>query len=243
MKKALPTFPQEILSDLISYLKRLERKGIRSLYLDEFDEASRGPKPASTKERAPLSVSAVREKLDALEAKVRICQDCPLHKTRTNAVFGAGNPATKVVFIGEAPGRDEDRRGEPFVGRAGQLLTKIFEAIGLVREDVFITNVLKCRPPDNRDPQESEVRCCEKYLISQIELIKPQVICALGRIAAQWLLQTKASLSVLRAGEYYYRGIRVLVTYHPAALLRSPEMKRPAWEDFKRLKEMLEKAP
>ena len=164
---------------------------------------------------------------------------CTLSKTRKKVVFGAGKIDAKLMFIGEAPGRDEDLKGEPFVGRAGQLLTKIIEAIDLSREDVYITNILKCRPPDNRDPQESEVRRCEKYLIAQIELIKPKVICALGRVSAQWLLQTNSPLGALRTGENTYQGIPVLVTYHPAALLRNPNWKRPTWEDFKKLKKML----
>ncbi|NIM19250.1 MAG: uracil-DNA glycosylase [Candidatus Latescibacteria bacterium] len=246
MKKELPSsFPQEILPDLISYLKHLEGKGIRSLYLDDIEESGPFEQPSSTSAEGgePVPVTAIRKDLAELEEGVRACTDCPLHETRTQVVFGVGNPGTKVMFIGEAPGRDEDLQGEPFVGRAGQLLTKILEAIDQKRENVYITNILKCRPPDNRDPQESEVRCCEKYLISQIELIQPKLICALGRIAAQWLLQTKAPLGTLRTGEYYYQGIRVLVTYHPAALLRNPQFKRPAWEDFKKLKAMLEASP
>lgn len=186
------------------------------------------------------NLHSARETIALLEKRVSSCSDCELHATRTKAVFGTGSTATSVMFIGEAPGREEDLKGEPFVGRAGQLLNKIFGAIGLKREEVYITNVLKCRPPENRDPTEAEVRCCEKYLVAQIEAIEPRVICALGRIAAQWLLRTKAPLSVLRMGEHEYHGIPVLVTYHPAALLRQPQFKRTAWEDFKRLKGMLE---
>jgi DNA polymerase len=144
------------------------------------------------------------------------------------------------MFIGEGPGREEDLKGQPFVGRSGQLLTKILEAIDIDRGDVYITNMVKCRPPQNRDPLEGEVRCCERYLIEQIDLMKPRLICALGRIAAQWLLDNKEPLSSLRASENFYRGIRVLVTYHPAALLRNPEFKRDAWEDFKKLKSLIE---
>jgi len=243
MKKQLPGgFPQEMLSELISYLQQLERKGIKSLYLHEGggEEPPGDANAAATERKDSTTVMSAAEQLARLEAVAKTCEDCPLCESRTNVVFGTGNPETKVVFIGEAPGREEDLRGEPFVGRAGRLLTKIFEAIGLKREDVYITNILKCRPPENRDPQESEVRCCEKYLISQIDIIRPRVICALGRVAAQWLLQTNASLGSLRTGEYYYRGIRVLVTYHPAALLRNPGFKRPTWEDFKKLKAMLE---
>ena len=180
--------------------------------------------------------------LAELERRVSGCIACPLHQSRTQTVFGVGYPGTKAMFIGEAPGRDEDRQGEPFVGRAGQLLNKILAAIELKREDVYITNILKCRPPNNRDPQENEIRECEHYLKEQIALIQPMVICALGRIAAQWLLQTNAPLATLRAGEYFYEGIRILPTYHPAALLRNPNFKKPAWEDFKKLKAMLDDA-
>ncbi len=178
--------------------------------------------------------------LARLRDRVGLCTRCSLHEKRTNTVFGTGNPNTKVLFIGEAPGRDEDIKGEPFVGRAGKLLNKIFVAIDLEREDVYITNMLKCRPPQNRDPAEDEVRCCEKYLVEQIELIRPGIICALGRIAAQWLLRSKATLGSMRLSEHTYQGIPVMVTYHPAALLRQPQLKRGAWEDFKKLKGRLE---
>lgn len=179
--------------------------------------------------------------LAELESRVRVCTACGLHQGRTHTVFGTGNPGTAVMFIGEGPGRDEDLKGEPFVGRSGQLLTKILAAIGLEREDVYITNIVKCRPPQNRDPAEDEVRRCEKYLVEQIDIIRPRLICALGRIAAQWLLDTKEPLASLREAENHYRGIPVLVTYHPAALLRNPELKRDAWEDFKKLKALISK--
>lgn len=223
--------PQEILPQLISYLKRLEQKGIRSLYL-ESTEPTQEPGDAAMK----TAEGTVADRLSEIERRVRSCEDCALHQGRTNTVFGAGSPSTKVMFIGEGPGRDEDLKGEPFVGRSGQLLTKILEAIDLSRADVYITNIVKCRPPQNRDPQEDEVRCCEKYLIDQIGVIKPKLICALGRVAAQWLLDTKEPLSSLRQSENTYHGIPVLVTYHPAALLRNPQLKRGTWEDFKRLK-------
>ncbi len=183
-----------------------------------------------------------KDALARLEKRVSGCIACPLHKSRTQTVFGVGNRATKVLFIGEAPGRDEDLQGEPFVGRAGQLLNKILAAIELKRKDVYITNILKCRPPNYRDPQENEIRECEHFLKEQIGLIQPKVICALGRVSAQWLLQTNAPLATLRSGEYFYEGIRILPTYHPAALLRNPNFKKPAWEDFKKLKAMLDDA-
>jgi DNA polymerase len=248
MKPGPEDFPQEIVPGLISYLESLRQKGINSVYLEPSSPAGKSepdPSPPSSKETEvavhKTSVT-VAEQLAAIENTVRECTDCGLHKGRTNGVPGTGNPETKVMFIGEGPGRDEDKQGLPFVGRSGQLLTKILAAIDLERKDVYITNMVKCRPPDNRDPQEAEVRCCEKYLISQIDLIKPKIICALGRIAAHWLLDTKASLSFLRENDNSYHGTPVLVTYHPAALLRNPGLKKDAWEDFKRLKAIIEEA-
>lgn len=182
---------------------------------------------------------SIEPRLKELADRVRACTACALHQGRTRAVFGEGNPKTAVMFIGEGPGRDEDLQGRPFVGRSGQLLTKILAAIDLARDDVYITNMVKCRPPQNRDPAEAEVRCCEQYLIEQIDLIRPRLICALGRIAAQWLLGTKEPLTQLRNSDRFYREIPVLVTYHPAALLRNPELKREAWEDFKKLRSLI----
>jgi len=164
------------------------------------------------------------------------CQRCPLGATRTKFVFGVGNPRASLVFIGEAPGADEDRQGIPFVGRAGQLLTKMIEAMKLRREDVYIGNVLKCRPPENRSPLPSEMEECLPYLEHQIELIRPKIICALGRVAAQVLLQTTEGLSRLRGRWHDYHGIKVMVTYHPAALLRNPHWKHESWDDLKKLR-------
>jgi uracil-DNA glycosylase family 4 len=238
--------PQEIIPELISYLKRLEQKGIRSLYLERSSSDAKPPGVSATTidntgagKDVDMTVETVTERLAEIEATVLSCTKCELHTGRTQAVFGVGSPATRVMFIGEGPGRDEDLKGEPFVGRSGQLLTKILAAIDLERKDVYITNIVKCRPPNNRDPLEEEVRCCEKYLIDQIELIKPRLICALGRVAAQWLLKTKDALSVLRNADNEYCGIPVLVTYHPAALLRNPGLKKSAWEDFKRLRSII----
>jgi uracil-DNA glycosylase family 4 len=170
--------------------------------------------------------------LDALEERVSACTLCPLCEGRNRTVFGSGDPRAKIVFIGEAPGREEDIRGEPFVGRAGQLLTKILASVGFTREEVYITNILKCRPPENRDPNEKEVRACKPYLKRQIELLEPVLICALGRIAGQNLLERNASLSVMRQHIHYYENVRTIVTYHPAALLRNPNLKRAAWDDI-----------
>ena len=173
--------------------------------------------------------------LDELCDQVKDCQRCPLWKSRTNFVFGAGNEKAELAFIGEAPGRDEDLQGEPFVGRAGQLLTRIIEAIQFRREDVFIGNILKCRPPENRDPLPEEIESCLPILDAQLRIIRPKVICTLGRIAAQTLLQTNASLSRLRGRVHNVRGVKTIVTYHPAALLRNPNLKRPTWEDMQLL--------
>lgn len=167
-----------------------------------------------------------------LEAAVRACTKCSLHATRTQTVFGVGNRSAKWMFIGEAPGADEDRLGEPFVGRAGQLLNAMLFAMGLKREDVYIANLLKCRPPGNRDPQPEEVMQCEPYLVRQIELIKPVLIVALGRHAAHSLLKTEIPLGKLRGQRFSYHGTPLIVTYHPAYLLRNPADKRKAWDDL-----------
>ena len=187
---------------------------------------------------SPAKPGALDVDLAQLGEMVASCTKCGLHKTRTNTVFGDGSPSANIVFIGEAPGRDEDLQGVPFVGRAGKLLDKMIAAIGFAREEVYIANILKCRPPKNRDPEKDEVISCEKYLARQIELIDPVIICALGRVAGQNLLGEKAPLRVLREGEHHYNGIRVIVTYHPAALLRNPNWKKGAWEDLQLLKKL-----
>ena len=171
---------------------------------------------------------------DALQARVKACTLCDLHKTRTQTVFGVGNREAQWMVIGEAPGADEDRQGEPFVGRAGQLLNEMLWALGLKRTEVYIANVLKCRPPGNRDPSPDEVACCEPYLKRQVALIRPKIILAVGRIAAQNLLKTDTRIGALRGRVHRYAdtGIPLVVTYHPAYLLRSPLEKRKAWEDL-----------
>jgi uracil-DNA glycosylase family 4 len=174
--------------------------------------------------------------LEALDAKIRDCMKCPLGETRTKFVFGTGNPSSQVMFIGEAPGADEDAQGEPFVGRAGQLLTKIIESLQMQRSDVYICNIIKCRPPNNRAPLPIESETCTPYLMKQIELVKPRFIICLGRTAAQWLLKTNDNLATMRGKIHDYNGIKLIVTYHPAALLRNPDWKRPTWEDMKMFK-------
>ena len=178
--------------------------------------------------------------LAALGAEVLPCTKCALHATRQHTVFGAGSPDAEIVFIGEAPGQDEDLQGEPFVGRSGQLLTKILGAIGYAREDVYICNILKCRPPNNRDPLPAEVEQCEPHLRRQLAILRPRAICCLGRVAAQTLLGTDASLGKLRQSAHFYAGIPVTVTFHPAALLRNPAWKRDTWDDVRRLRALVD---
>jgi DNA polymerase len=168
------------------------------------------------------------------------CQLCPLGATRNKFVYGVGNPKAELLFIGEAPGADEDRLGEPFVGRAGQLLDRILAAMQLSRQQVYIANILKCRPPNNRDPQPDEMEKCFPYLDEQIRLINPKLICALGRISAQALLKTTTPLGKLRKRWHDYNGIPMLITYHPAALLRFPAYKKDTWEDMQMLKARLD---
>lgn len=168
-----------------------------------------------------------------LQKQVAECKACPLHLGRTQTVFGVGNREAGWLVVGEAPGEQEDLRGEPFVGRAGQLLNEMLRAIGLDRESVYIANILKCRPPKNRDPATTEVACCEDYLKNQIALIKPSIILAVGRIAAQNLLKTEIPIGKLRGQVHNYQKIPLIVTYHPAYLLRAPNEKRNAWQDLK----------
>jgi DNA polymerase len=195
--------------------------------------------PDATAEPAPLDGLA---DLAALRAHIGPqCTRCKLHTLgRTQVVFGAGNPDARLMFVGEAPGADEDAQGEPFVGRAGQLLTKIIQSIGLERSDVYIANVIKCRPPGNRNPEPDEVGECQPFLFRQIDLIKPRVIVALGTFAAHALLGTDAPISRLRGKAHGYRhGSTLIPTFHPAYLLRSPDKKRDVWEDMKKVRELL----
>jgi uracil-DNA glycosylase family 4 len=179
--------------------------------------------------------------LDALRAHIGPCVRCKLcRQGRSQVVFGVGNPNADLMFVGEAPGADEDRQGEPFVGRAGQLLTKIIEAIGLQRSDVYIANVIKCRPPENRNPEPDEIATCEPFLWRQIDLIRPRIIVALGTFAAHALLKTDVPISRLRGRVHDFRGdSKLIATFHPAFLLRSPDRKRDVWEDMKKVRAFL----
>jgi len=175
------------------------------------------------------------ETLEAIRTDLGNCRRCRLSEKRKNIVFGAGDPHARLMFVGEGPGYDEDRMGEPFVGAAGGLLTKIIEAINHTREQVYICNIIKCRPPGNRNPMADEIEICVPFLKRQIASVKPDIICALGTFAAQTLLETKSPISKLRGCFYDYMGKRVLPTYHPAYLLRNPDKKRDVWEDMKKL--------
>lgn len=178
--------------------------------------------------------------LKDLLSEVTGCQRCSLAKTRKNIVFGDGNAAAKIVFVGEAPGADEDAQGLPFVGRAGQLLTNIIKAMGLARKDVYICNILKCRPPGNRNPLPDEIRLCEPFLKQQLQRISPQIICALGSFAAKTLLKTEIPITVLRGRFHTYEGIKLMPTYHPAYLLRNPSAKKQVWEDVQLIMKEIE---
>jgi DNA polymerase len=176
-----------------------------------------------------------RTVLGRLELEFKNCALCGLSRTRTQVVFGSGNPDAKLMFVGEAPGFDEDQQGKPFVGAAGQLLTKIIEAMNLKREDVYIANCLKCRPPQNRSPLPTEVITCSPILMRQIDIIQPKIICALGKFAAQTLLATEEPISRLRGRFHEWRGIKIMPTFHPAYLLRNPADKKLVWEDVQQI--------
>ena len=210
---------------LLQQLESLQRSGVREV----------------GKSRKSLEVASAcaqrKAALDGIQGEVAACTLCDeLAATRTQTVFGVGNPMARLVFLGEAPGADEDRQGEPFVGRAGKLLTDIIEkGMGLKRDDVYILNVLKCRPPGNRNPSTIEAENCRPFLDRQLEIIQPEYICCLGTIAAQNLLATKLAIGKLRGEFHLYGGIKVLATYHPAYLLRNPSAKKEVWEDMKLL--------
>jgi DNA polymerase len=207
----------------------------RTLGLEGWPRAS---SPAGTKSLSGTAMgrSPFPSSLEAVRSELGDCRRCKLHPYRTQIVFGIGNPQARLVFIGEAPGRDEDLQGEPFVGQAGQLLNKIIQAIQLRRDEVYIANIIKCRPPENRNPEPDEIAACEPFLIKQLHVIRPRLICALGTFAAQTLLKTEEKISSLRGNFHEYQGILLMPTYHPAFLLRNPGRKREVWEDMKKIK-------
>jgi uracil-DNA glycosylase len=200
-----------------------------------------GRAPQNMSTEAPLTfVKNAADALTVIRGDIGDCTRCKLHTLgRQQIVFGVGNPEADLMFVGEAPGADEDIQGIPFVGRAGQLLTKIIEAIGLKRDDVYIANVIKCRPPRNRNPEPDEIAQCEPFLFRQIDTIKPKVIVTLGKFAAQTLLVTEAPISRIRGRVFDYRGAKLVPTFHPAYLLRNPSSKREVWEDMKLVRKLL----
>ena len=220
--------------------------GVASASADVTTSVSESAQTGLTRRVPPESfeIPVYASQNDALQAlRVEIgpdCSRCKLHTLgRKQVVFGVGNPNADLMFVGEGPGADEDIQGEPFVGRAGQLLTKIIEAIDLRREDVYIANVIKCRPPGNRNPEPDEVEQCEPFLFRQIDIIKPKVIVALGKFAAQCLLKSDAPITRIRGREFTYRDSILIPTYHPAYLLRNPSAKRDVWEDMKKVRVIL----
>ena len=220
-------FPQheikKIVGEVKAHLRRLGEMGVREIH---FQPAKRRP---------PEEVLAV------VREEIGDCTRCKLCQGRTKLVFGVGNPRAELMFIGEGPGRDEDLQGEPFVGRAGQLLTRMIEAMGWRREEVYIANVVKCRPPENRLPEPEEVETCLPFLVSQIAAIRPKVIVTLGGLAVQSLMNTKRGITQLRGEFLEHRGIPVMPTFHPAYLLRNPAMKKPCWEDLKKVLGLLQR--
>lgn len=209
---------------------------------EQIEQNRNEMKSSVQNEPVPTANSIVKfdhiSNLDDFKSEIQECQLCGLGGTRINFVFGDGNPNADLMLIGEAPGAEEDKTGIPFVGRAGKLLNDILKAIGFEREDVFIANILKCRPPKNRDPLPSERDLCKPYLYKQIDLVKPKVILCLGKVAANVMLNNKESLIKMRGSVHEINGIKTMVTFHPAALLRNPNWKRPTWEDVQKVKKL-----
>ena len=224
--------------ELIQQLEFLRDIGIDRVDLRKVPAviAASVSEPVVTPAVEILETLETLELLESVRADLGDCRRCKLAPTRTNIVFGSGNPKAELVFVGEAPGFDEDQQGLPFVGAAGQLLTKIIESTGVKREDTYICNILKCRPPDNRNPEPDEVAQCSPFLRRQLAAIKPKVVCCLGKFSAQYLLQSTDSITRLRGRFHDIDGMRVIATFHPAYLLRSPEKKREVWEDMKAIR-------
>lgn len=224
------------------YLKFLDDIGIKELPIIK-NEKKIISNTETEKTTESIEKKKIIENVDEYFKKMRIevneCRKCPLGELRTNAVFGEGNYKTDLMFIGEGPGFDEDKTGQPFVGKAGNLLTKIINAMGLSREDVFISNIIKCRPPENRDPLPEEISCCRPFIDKQIELINPKVICTLGRYSTQTLLNYTRSITKMRGQFIDFKGIKVMPTFHPAYLLRSPSAKKDVWKDVQTIRDYL----
>lgn len=250
--------PKSSKKDQNLYLQSLKADGIEEIYIPRdkkrppvaspaVEGAAIHAVPGTAKGSSTLGLvdggvrASIKKQILELSQVTQGCSKCfELCTTRKSVVFGAGNLKAQLVFVGEAPGRDEDIQGLPFVGRAGQLLTKMIEAIQLTREDIFICNVLKCRPPENRPPKPDEIENCEPYLKKQLELISPKIICALGTFAAQTLLKTDIPISKLRGKFHSYQGIKLICSFHPAYLLRNPPEKVKSWEDLKMIRKELD---
>jgi uracil-DNA glycosylase family 4 len=233
----IPAAAAEAAAEALRHLWWLRDSGVREL---SPERPAGAPAPQAVPPEAPAAGGSYSlsdkgcgsEPLLAIRAALGECTRCKLHGGRTHLVFGVGNPFASLVFVGEGPGGDEDLQGEPFVGRAGQLLTKMIEAMGFARSEVYIANVVKCRPPGNRDPEPDEIEACEPYLKAQIAAIRPRVIVALGRFAVQTLLKDTTPISRQRGRWREYEGVKLMPTFHPAYLLRNPAEKKPAWEDL-----------
>jgi DNA polymerase len=244
----------DLRAELCNWLELMEISGTRDIFLGsesdgiEWDDVlmsaaavveGAGPEGDTGVDAEPQGGSAGITLTGLLE-ELRSCTRCDLHKARTNTVFGEGDPSSRLMFVGEGPGRDEDLQGRPFVGRAGMLLTRIVEAMGLKRNDVYIANIVKCRPPGNRNPEPDEISECLPHLEKQIQIIKPLVICTLGNVATQTITGIRSGITTLRGRFYDYRGIRVMPTFHPAACLRNPASKKLVWQDIKQVMKELD---
>jgi DNA polymerase len=243
---------ERLRAQLAGHLERLEREGVWGLSIS----APAAPEPRGAPTSASLESSMTdqrqtglfgvgpigvpqEESLEPVEAEALGCVACRLHETRTKVVFGVGSPDARLMFIGEGPGRDEDLQGEPFVGRAGKLLTRIIEGMGFAREDVYIANAVKCRPPKNRDPAADEIGACRHFLMRQVAIIKPEIVVLLGNSAVRAVLDREQPMSRMRGRFLDWNGVRVMCTYHPAYLLRNPSAKKMVWEDMKIVRDAL----
>jgi len=229
---------ESILNDILDIAR-----GLKAYVAYQAQLGVKGFIGADTEPEIEEVISTSKLTLEDIRAEIGDCTRCALHKSRSRIVFGVGPENAELIFVGEAPGEEEDRQGIPFVGRAGQLLTKIITAMKYSRQEVYIANVNKCRPPNNRDPKPEEVAACEPFLVKQIQVIKPKVIVALGKWAAQTLLKTDTAIGGLRGRFNDYHGIPLMPTYHPAAILRNPSFKKPVWEDMQQVMKLLGKAP
>jgi len=241
-ENALKEF-QKIVNDVTLYFKHQHTLGMEALASDDAQEMLKlldGLEENFSPKKKTLACTCTPGTLDIVREELGECTRCSLCTSRKNIVFGKGNPYASLVFVGEAPGGDEDVAGEPFVGEAGQLLTRIIQSIKLRREDVYICNVIKCRPPKNRDPEPEEIEACFPFLKKQLEVMRPRLICALGKFAAQTLLGTTERISKLRGKIYEFNHIKVVPTFHPASLLRNPEWKREVWQDMQLIQKLLE---